>query len=74
MWSLAMQALKARGEPLLSSFECTLAGIAEYFQPLHWRLTELLSPKYATPRMHAAEHTGNACHASAPGMHCFHPA
>ena len=43
-----MQALKARGEPLLSSFECTPAGIKEYFQPLHWKLTELLSPRYAT--------------------------
>ena len=42
---LAMQALKARGEPLLSSFETTPAGIQDYFQPLHWQLTELLSPK-----------------------------
>ena len=49
-----MQALKARGEPLLSSFECTTAGIEEYFQPLHWKLTELLSPKYATSCMCAA--------------------
>lgn len=45
MLTLAVQALKARGEPLLSSFECTPAGIEEYFQPLHWKLTELLSPK-----------------------------
>ena len=42
---LPVQALKARGEPLLSSFECTPPGIQEYFQPLHWKLTELLSPK-----------------------------
>lgn len=42
---VVVQALKARGEPLLSSFECTPAGITEYFEPLQWKLTELLSPK-----------------------------
>ena len=30
---------------MLSSFETTPAGISAYFEPLHWQLTELLSPK-----------------------------
>ena len=42
---LSAQALKARGEPMLSSFETTPAGISAYFEPLQWQLTELLSPK-----------------------------
>ena len=41
----AAQALKARGEPMLSSFETTPAGISAYFEPFKWQLTELLSPK-----------------------------
>ena len=42
---LHAQALKARGEPLLSGFETTPEGINARFAPLHWQLTELLSPK-----------------------------
>ncbi|CAL5223896.1 g6492 [Coccomyxa viridis] len=49
-FSCGVEALKARGEPLLSSFECTPPGIQEYFQPLHWKLTELLSPKDMTEK------------------------
>lgn len=40
-----MQALKSRGEPLLSGFEAISDGITAYFAPLRWQLTELLSPK-----------------------------
>ncbi len=40
-----VQALKARGEPLLSGFETTQEGINAQFAPLQWQLTELLSPK-----------------------------
>ena len=43
---MPMQALKARGEPLLSGFETTSEGITACFAPLRWQLTELLSPKY----------------------------
>ena len=42
---MPMQALAARGEPLLSSFETTPAGISDYFKPLDWQLVELLNPK-----------------------------
>ncbi|CAK0732255.1 hypothetical protein CVIRNUC_000105 [Coccomyxa viridis] len=38
-------ALAARGEPLLSSWETTPAGISDYFKPLDWQLVELLNPK-----------------------------
>ena len=40
-----VQALAARGEPLLSSWETTPAGISDYFKPLDWQLVELLNPK-----------------------------
>lgn len=45
-----MQAMKARGEPLLTGFECTPAGMAAAFQPMGWELTELLGPKCALPQ------------------------
>ena len=45
-----MQAMKARGEPLLTGFECTPAGMAAAFQPKGWELTELLGPKCAPPQ------------------------
>lgn len=40
-----MQALKARGEPLLSGFECTPEAVSDYFKPHGWQLLELLSPE-----------------------------
>ena len=42
---MPMQALAARGEPLLSSWEATPAGIRDYFTPLDWQLVELLNPR-----------------------------
>ena len=42
---MRMQALAARGEPLLSSWETTPEGISGYFKPLDWQLVELLNPK-----------------------------
>lgn len=42
-----MKALKARGEPLLSGWECTPEAVSTYFKPHGWQLLELLSPKCA---------------------------
>ena len=42
-----VKALKARGEPLLSGWECTPEAISTYFKPHGWQLLELLSPKCA---------------------------
>jgi hypothetical protein len=39
------QALAARGEPLMSGFNCSAEGMAAYFGPQGWQLTELLGPK-----------------------------
>lgn len=43
-----LQALKARGEPLLSGFETTPEAVSAYFRPNGWQLLELLGPKCAT--------------------------
>lgn len=45
---MGVQALEARGEPLLSSFETTTEGVSRYFKPHGWQLLELLGPQCAT--------------------------
>lgn len=56
-----LQAMKARGEPLLTGFDCTTAGMAAAFKPMGWGLTELLSPKYALPRLLVAPPGSGGC-------------
>ena len=42
-----MQALAARGEPLLSGFETAPADFAAYWRPHGWAVTELLDGRCA---------------------------
>ncbi|CAL8463656.1 g3190 [Coccomyxa elongata] len=44
-YSCGSEALKARGEPLLSGFETTPEAVSTYFRPHGWQLLELLGPK-----------------------------
>ena len=73
-----LQALKARGEPLLSGFECTPEGMAAHFKPHSWRVLELLSPRLGPfclacmprPHLHPRQpwhHCRAACR-----PHCMH--
>ena len=43
-----LQALAARGEPLLSGFETAPADFAAYWRPHGWAVTELLDGRYDT--------------------------